>query len=504
MHKLQRQFAVSQRTITFLMWSANHKSFDLTSSTFFEWMQRVVKKEFYLLDKFCEHLETEKDFKASTVKGWLYDIQLALQWFTFFSEERGDISADLFEPVRRTIKNINRQLSKAEKSDKSNRTLESEILARRIAPGGTGSLQKVIEARMPWARSLTEGDFRDQVVFREFSKLMFSSFYTDANNGRGGGIESLNFAEGDLLARNDYVMSKKFKTGKKFGYQPVKVKGNCKELFHIYWNIARVEIATKCAGLMNESDPLFVDFNGKASTSLSRAVTSFFKTYCGLHLTATSLRSMVEMESHKMFHDGIISARELEAVAHSSGHSSRTVQDFYQLEDREADRRDSNAMFERLNREAPTSCALESVRALNNESLRTNTLNSTSPSTSIFQSNRTIHWGSLHDTGEKLSDKPTLRVLWSSGELNYIGAIVKEYTDRRGTVPRNICHIILQRIIADSNAHPIFHPHHTLDTSRIRNGYNSYIKREKRKREEEEMEEGEDDEEGKEDEGEEE
>ena len=134
-HKLQRQFAVSQRTITFAIWSANYKSFDLTPDTFFQWMQEIVKTEYYVLTKFCEHLENDKDLKASTVKGWLFDIQLAIQWFTFFSEERGDIKADLYEPIRRTIKNINRQLSKAEKSDKSNRTLESELIARRILTG---------------------------------------------------------------------------------------------------------------------------------------------------------------------------------------------------------------------------------------------------------------------------------------------------------------------------------------------------------------------------------
>ena len=87
-------------------------------------------------------------------------------------------------------------------------------------------------------------------------------------------------------------MSRNFKTGKKNGYQPVKVKGNSKEIFRIYWNVARVVIANKCGQKTKDSDPLFVHFQGKASTSISRAVNTFFKTYCELHLTATSLRSM--------------------------------------------------------------------------------------------------------------------------------------------------------------------------------------------------------------------
>jgi hypothetical protein len=63
---------------------------------------------------------------------------------------------------------------------------------------------------------------------------------------------------------------------------------------------------------------------------------------------------------------------------------------------------------------------------------------------------------------------------------------VQEIISRRGgESPRNICALLKEKIIGDSSCHRIFHSHHTLDSARLRWGYQAYQKRLKEKAEKE-------------------
>ena len=89
-----------------------------------------------------------------------------------------------------------------------------------------------------------------------------------------------------------------------------------------------------------------------------------------------------------------------------------------------------------------------------------------------------IKWGSNHPHG----DSNGYRIPWSDAEKDYIGEVVEEMRRLRGVIPVNICQIIKDRIFNDRQAHAIFHAHHSLDSARIRAGYEAYIKREEKRR----------------------
>jgi len=76
------------------------------------------------------------------------------------------------------------------------------------------------------------------------------------------------------------------------------------------------------------------------------------------------------------------------------------------------------------------------------------------------------------------------KIAWSPQELKYIGKSIKYLTTQNGgTKPKNLCALIKEKILQDENAHSIFHSHHTLDSSRIRWGVQSFITKEKERKE---------------------
>jgi hypothetical protein len=78
-----------------------------------------------------------------------------------------------------------------------------------------------------------------------------------------------------------------------------------------------------------DTDPLWLDSKGEAEKRISRNVIAYFKQNCSLHITTTTLRAIVEMESHNMLKEGKISMVEREAISNSSGHAlTSTVQVF--------------------------------------------------------------------------------------------------------------------------------------------------------------------------------
>jgi hypothetical protein len=102
------------------------------------------------------------------------------------------------------------------------------------------------------------------------------------------------------------------------------------------------------------------------------------------------------------------------------------------------------------------------------------------PSEPLFTSEVSIDWGRLHPHRNVNGSK----VPWSSKELEYIGKAIEELTAKRGEVPKNISSLITYRIFKDTQAHSIFHSHHTLDSSRVRWGIQAYQKKKEKERKE--------------------
>jgi hypothetical protein len=76
----------------------------------------------------------------------------------------------------------------------------------------------------------------------------------------------------------------------------------------------------------------------------------------------------------------------------------------------------------------------------------------------------TIDWGTEHDC--YLTVPPGKRAEWSSKELAYLERFLAE-----GKGSGNYAAKCLKQIIDDESAHAIFHLNHTLDTGRIKSGF---------------------------------
>lgn len=107
------------------------------------------------------------------------------------------------------------------------------------------------------------------------------------------------------------------------------------------------------------------------------------------------------------------------------------------------------------------------------------------PPEPLFAASIAIVWGTLHPHRTLNSSK----IPWSSKELEYIGIAIDEIIARRhGEVPKNLNSLVTDRIFKDPHAHPIFHSHHTLDSTRVRWGIQTYQKKKEKERKEKEEE----------------
>ena len=88
-------------------------------------------------------------------------------------------------------------------------------------------------------------------------------------------------------------------------------------------------------------------------------------------------------------------------------------------------------------------------------------------------STTTKNWGTAHPYGMKTD---VFKVTWSPAEIKYIGKTAEEIKSQQGSSPKRLCAQILRKIVDDPSARKIFHIHHVFDSTRIRSGYEAYLK----------------------------
>lgn len=307
-------------------------------------------------------------------------------------------------------------------------------------------------------------------------------------------MKSLLFSHGKRLYEVRRAFNSKFKTGHKYGYQPVSLDDVSYEYFCLYWRIARPAICERLnVDISADNDPLFLNFSGNRDVLIGNYISAFFRQKLGLAITTTTIRSLVEMEAKRLNRRGVLSTHEQEAIANVSGHSlSSTVKDYYLLEDRESDSRDAAVLFQRLQEErhgvssriVENDTSISPVRVHSHSSTATLAEAPASSTAMLVEGSSAnaqphnvfagsaIQWGANHPC----SNKTGYQIEWTDEEKAYIGRIVEEEREmNNGIIPRLICAIIKERVHADVNAHAIFHPHHTVHVTRIRNGYYGYI-----------------------------
>ena len=180
-----RQGTCALRLCTFLVWSALNSlpSKILDETTLLPWMEEILRYQFILIDSYVRFLEDSNVYAGTTLLSLLYDIALGFKWFVF-SYHRGRLDPSLLLPLMDSIKQITKNVSNSLRRSRSRRTLESDLLARKIPAGGLQELMRHVQGQMTWAQSLRDvSDFLTESTYRQFMKLMLTSIYTESNNG---------------------------------------------------------------------------------------------------------------------------------------------------------------------------------------------------------------------------------------------------------------------------------------------------------------------------------
>ncbi len=213
------------------------------------------------------------------------------------------------------------------------------------------------------------------------------------------------------------------------------------------------------------NDPLFITFNGKP-LRVGRFVTAFFKRTLGLNINTTRIRCIVETESSALLLRGEINDEARDSVLTVNGHSSITSKKFYQKRSRTKD----IVLVEQVHSKLvsiPTKMHDESVSECYHdvdaeEVMIPISLISTIPSSC---SNVGIMHPCFNATGR--------RVTWSAAEVKIVGAWCTQHQQQHPESV-NIVSNCLRYILNDPNIRQHFHPHHVVDSTRLRWGWEKF------------------------------
>jgi hypothetical protein len=291
----------------------------------------------------------------------------------------------------------------------------------------------------------------EKIEYIRFMALLYASLYALAPQGRVSGVQWLNETEGNELLLQGYTLAKIFKTAYAYGYQPVSLSEVGNGLFKLYLTHLRPIIIKLRGENIDEygNSPLFLTWEGDRELNVGRLITKYFTQKLGLHITTTTIRSLIGTQSYILKKEGLISDAIHTAVNNVSGHSAETMEKFYLLHDRTKDMHLSREMFSVMtsqfgivttnDAEAPKWCSRSLATA--------------------------IDWGTKHPDYGKTNSK---RAQWSTAELNFIRDFVQQFK------VKNPMSKLLKYITSGAGsreAQPIFHKKHTLTSAHLRHGY---------------------------------
>jgi hypothetical protein len=206
------------------------------------------------------------------------------------------------------------------------------------------TLQRGVHQQFLWIRQHdAKGLPVDKETYKRFMGILLSSLYVFSPQGRCQGIEDLKLGQADDLLHNGFIQTTKFKTQARWGFQPVTLSEESKELMTIYLRTFRPVAAGPIPS--QPTDALLLNFAGHPHYDIGKEVISFFINCCNLHITPTRIRSIVETAAEEMFRAGEISLKTRKSVEAINGHTSATVQNYYLQMDRAADVHSARSFF---------------------------------------------------------------------------------------------------------------------------------------------------------------
>lgn len=299
--------------------------------------------------------------------------------------------------------------------------------------GGIPEAAKHVREHLEWAKGLKRTGVDTKKTYDEFMALLFASFYSTSVQGRISGVASLHYGDIASMIEDHYVLTTKFKTNSRYGYQPVLVSNSTTKLLAVY-----LQIRPPC--LRADKDPLWLSYSGAPipAKTVSKYIIKFFQRTAGRHVTSTMLRSMTETWTESLKEDGNITDAQRSSVHAINGHTSRVCKDYYHKRDRQLDAKRGREVFETM--------------ALSDSASTTEHID--------VQVSPDIASPSLR------------RSPWTNEELDYIRRW--DQRDRETALSPDRSQIVgrcLRAIRDDPQAKAIFHPAHIASSDRLRTGF---------------------------------
>ena len=323
--------------------------------------------------------------------------------------------------------------------------------------------------------------------------------------GRIGAFNGADLAKGYELLRERFAFSTNFKTVLQYGQQPMTTSETSWEMLDLFLGVARPQL------MEGPQDPLFISLTG-TPLRFGRLVTDFFKRITDLHISVTTIRSVVATGAASLRGNGIITIEDLEGVSNTSGHSGATVLKYYKKQDRKRDMVNATEVHRKLLKPAHEHldssaenvfhAPLRATAAANNDRrappnwtqpqpqpLLSATADTESPVRATAAANNNNrrappNWTLTHPVTVSVATScvglkhPSFaesgrHITWTDTEIHIIGTWCSRYMAQH---PGNnqIVAGCLKYILNDNEVRQHFHPHHVMDSARLRWGWQKY------------------------------
>jgi len=533
------------RLAAFLIWSYHFaKQSPINSRDSIIWMAEMVKCRYYLsvLPKYVEYCEEKRQFKGSTIKNHLGDLNTAFKWLVFhFSTENSyegaekiNLSNEDLLGIENVLKQLRRCYHKKMIKEKSTLSAYETKVSEGYIPSGDKPLQELqvaVSKEFCWAsqirrRILHENYQLERQDYNLFVGLVVASFYVFSVQGRIGAFSSLKLHQVKDFRSNGYSTSTNFKNNSTWGYQPIIVNDDTLKLVDIYVNEIREQVVKRTANdNFNTESCLFINYDGRPFTSLSKLVIHFFRKKLRLNTNSTILRSLMETEASRLHDQGKISAEARKAVSNINCHSGEIVDQYYlkkKKKDEVALSREvmtaflhdnSNNLKSTINLHtdsdsdsdcssdsdfhddcSPRRLAFETSDAIENSPIHpidaswlsfptsasrghTATITATIPQTDTSCSFPTLTtWGRNHPDNQREGGDGK-RITWTPEETDYVGTLGLSLIKNNPEAKTHLMATMLKIIKKDPDARHIFHPHHVAYSARLKSGFNKYMEK---------------------------
>ena len=345
---------ILRRTSQFLIWTYfYHHSRDLESHSVIPWNADLIENNYTLLERFVTlYLDEIRGLTASTCYNYLCDIAKSFKWFIWYRHNRcsenpvDGISAGGFSDL---INQLRKNLKPAKQKQRVANTLRKMVAKGRFPSGGIHELRQHLEDGIKWAISIDPVSVINRKVdYNRFLSIIINALYLFSAQGRIGGelqykytyfcyiyyfishsgIQDIRIGQYEELVREGFVTSYNFKTVGKFIQQPITVSNVVISVLSTYVNDIRPAIQSKSNRRPNDMDRLFLTFEGLYHDQLGRLITQYFAPW-SLHITSTTIRSLVETEANILKKRGDISSTDFSSLQNIGGHSEKTSEEYY-------------------------------------------------------------------------------------------------------------------------------------------------------------------------------